>query len=242
MFKKFLSLFIALSAFWCFSEINVGPAINNLNNRVVVLEDKATVDGILAMGFLTNETDRTALSLIGDTNLLNQAGTNLVLSINLVDDKASYPVKIYGGIKNTEGTNTWIELSGSNIMIYSQGECFGRVMTTNDLSVFLTLIQNDYITKSVETVSQYLSVYSNAVYKLDTGLTGITFPAPESRANKENRLTVHLFKNTGDVNWFPNVTWIYEEAPQFEVSNTNYVFQFESLDGVNWRGWLEYIY
>jgi hypothetical protein len=60
--------------------------------------------------------------------------------------------------------------------------------------------------------------------------------------DKENKLSVHLFKNTGNVTWFPNITWVYEEIPQFEIANTNYVFQFESLDGVNWRGWLEYIY
>jgi len=242
MFKKIFSLYIVLFAFWCFADINVGPAINNLNGRVTVLETKTTVEGIMAMGFLTNELDRIAISMIGDTNLLNTGDSNLVFAVNTVNDKASYPVRIYDSGKNTEGTNTWIELTGSNILIYSNGSFFGQVATTNDLNVFLSFLQNSYLIKGVETTSTYLSVYSNTVYKLDTGSSGIAFQAPESRTDKENKLTVHLFKNTGGVIWFPNITWVYEEAPQFEVANTNYVFQFESIDGVNWRGWIEYIY
>lgn len=241
MFKKIL-LSIFLIPIYCFSEINIGPAINNLHNRLIVVENKTTIENLVATGFLTNEIDKLAFDAIGNMTLLNTDETNLVLSINMINDKSSYPVRVYAGNINTEGTNTWIEFSGSDILLYTNNIFSTTLATTNDLYNLFISILNGSTLKNIETINTYLSVYSNKVYKFSTGTDGIIFSSPEFIPNKENILNLHLFKDIGNVTWFNNINWIYGEEPQFEVTNTNYVFKFYSLDGTNWRGWLEYIY
>ena len=86
---KFAILSLMLSISSLYAQINVGPALNNLNSRVTVLENKTiSVNDLLAMGFITNEEDRVALAaLSGYSNLqfnVNQSFSSNLLYLTLI--------------------------------------------------------------------------------------------------------------------------------------------------------------
>lgn len=242
MFKlKILFFTVFMSTLSVLSQINVGPAINNLNSRVFVLENKQiTVEEILNLGFITNEVDKIALEKIGDLTLLEtDSKTNLVSAINEVNGKAMYPVRIYDST-----TNNYIEFSGNDVIIFTNGVANSQVATTNDLVILqeniYQYLNNQSLSRYV-TTNSYLSAYSNQIYHV-TASNNVVFNTPESYTDKESKITLHLYKGTGAVTFFPNITWIYGESPQFEVTNKTYVFQFESINGLDWRGYIEYVY
>lgn len=176
----------------CFAQINVGPAINNLNTRVTVLENKPELSfqDIVSMGFLTNELDLIAIGALNQySNLQSIAYSNLNSRITVLETEVS-------------------KVGFRFVKPYESG----------------------------------LSVASNTLYTASSEPSGIVFVSPEGYNNKENRITLHLYKGSSTVTWFNNIAWVYGAEPEFQETNKTYVIQFESLDGINWRGWVEYIY
>jgi len=84
-----ISSLLIFVPFLAFGQINVGPAINNLNSRVTAIENTPpiTSNEIASMGFLTNELDRTALGIIDVyTNYQNSVVSNLDSQIAGIQD------------------------------------------------------------------------------------------------------------------------------------------------------------
>lgn len=184
-----------LIPFLTYGQINVGPAINNLNSRVTVLENKdiLTQLAIQSLGASWSNSPAFTISYQDITNWNNNAEI---------------------GVTNGLATTNYVNNLFSSV-IFSRG---------------------------VNPTISFMSVISNTVYTSTAGISGIVFLTPETYPSKENKLTLHLYKGIGAVTWFQNITWIYGEDPQFPETNKTYVFQFESIDGVNWRGWNEYLY
>ena len=297
MVKKAAVLcFLAFSAL---AQINVGPAIQNLNSRVLFLENKTlSVEEVLALGFLTNETDSISMTVIGVLSGLStsEKGT-LVAAINEVDGRATYPFRLYGG-----ATNSYLELDGTSVKAWTNGLHAATSATKDDIAGLVGMIaalppdrmwrdrgvpsrwfeadtsaglvyQMEAVAEGTNTLKTYvlptnavppdilsvsafeswltsygkpvssqlfLSAYSNETYSVTTGEDGISIPPPEGRPGKENLISLHVFKDTGEVLW-PDISWVYGEPPVFSPGKTN-VVRLESLDGVTWRGWFEYFY
>lgn len=257
MIKGIFKLLFLVPVF-CWGQINVGPAIHNLNSRVTALENRPliTTADILAMGFLTNELDTIALGALGtytqDHNIVHSELSN---RISFVEGKADYPIRLYN-----VSSNKYLEFSGNTLKIYTNDSFCAQVATTNDLIPALDLITNNFLylngkildieqtlsnfnsVRNVKPYEGFLSVYSNTLYTATSEPSGIVFQSPEAYTNKESRITLHLYKGASSVTWFPNITWIYGASPEFQETGKTYVLQFESVDGNSWRGWVEYVY
>jgi len=127
-----------------------------------------------------------------------------------------------------------MEFDGFDVLVYTNGVFYRKVATTNEI-----VIPSNPYGASISTLP-FLSSMSNQVMLLSTG-NGITFQSPEAYTNRENKITLHLKKEAGGVVWFPNLTWVYGESPDL-IPDKTHVFKFESVDGINWRGYFEYSY
>ncbi|MCK9154697.1 MAG: hypothetical protein M0P12_01135 [Paludibacteraceae bacterium] len=111
-------------------------------------------------------------------------------------------------------------------------ELIGAVSTTNSYQYVLPNVL--YTNKII--------LSSNAVYCVSNMNHNVSFEIPETVEGKFSSFHLHLIKGSGTVTFFPNITWVYGEIPELDSQGTTYVLGFESLDGQNWRGWLEYSY
>ena len=297
MVKK--SVVLCLLAVCSWAQINVGPAIQNLNSRVLFLENKTlTVEEVAALGFLTNETDYVAMSAIGAlSGLETENKGTLVAALNEVNGKATYPLRVYGA-----QTNSYLEIDGFSVKVWTNGILAAEAATKEEVEelagMFYSLppdtmwrdrafqkrwfeadtsagivyqmeeaggstnLLKTYVlpTNSVPpdilsvsafeawltgygkpvSGSLFMSAYSNQTYSFSTGAEGVAIPPPEGRPGKDNLISLHVFKDDGEVVW-PEILWVYGEPPDFQPGKTN-VVRLESLDGISWRGWFEYYY
>lgn len=196
-------------------------------------------------------TTASALSQINVGNALNNLNartTNLELRVGNQDVfNVTNKIRTFWDTRDSNifmtfenGTASIWQVSGSVTNLIYTLATEARVSSIS--SNFNSYVATSPFLKPV-TDSLILNAYSNSVYSLTTGVSGITLASPVVATNRENRFTLHVYKNSGNLTWFSPITWVYGEAPQWEQTNKTYLIKLESIDnGVSWRGWVEYIY